>query len=193
MVEHEINKLDNFICGWYPEDTSFCDKIIDYFEANPNKVQGHSSEIIDLNIKNSMDSSLEDPVLLQLYLETLKKCCDGYTEKYPYCNYYAPWGIIQEVNIQKYEPMGGFYEWHTERSCREEPYVSRHMVYMTYLNDVTDAGETEFMHQKIKVKPQKGLTLMWPADWTFTHRGITSPTQTKYIVTGWFNFLPKEK
>jgi hypothetical protein len=65
---------------------------------------------------------------------------------------------------------------------------SRHLVFMTYLNDVTDGGETEFFYQKLKVKPEKGLTLIWGADWTFTHRGITSPTQTKYIVTGWFNY-----
>jgi hypothetical protein len=55
-----------------------------------------------------------------------------------------------------------------------------------FLNDVTDQGETEFFHQKIKIKPQKGLTVIWPADWTYTHRGIASPTQDKYIITGWF-------
>jgi hypothetical protein len=60
---------------------------------------------------------------------------------------------------------------------------------MTYLNDVTDQGETEFFHQQIKIKPQKGLTVIWPADWTYTHRGIPSPTQEKFIITGWLSFL----
>jgi len=32
------------------------------------------------------------------------------------------------------------------------------------------------------------LTLIWPTDWTFTHRGVPSLTEEKYIVTGWFNF-----
>jgi hypothetical protein len=41
----------------------------------------------------------------------------------------------------------------------------------------------------VQVQPEKGLTVIWPADWTFTHRGIVSPTQDKWIVTGWFNFL----
>ena len=44
--------------------------------------------------------------------------------------------------------------------------------------------------KKIKVKPEKGLTLIWPADWTFTHRGIPSP-QEQYIVTGWLSFDSK--
>ena len=29
------------------------------------------------------------------------------------------------------------------------------------------------------------MTLIWPADWTFTHRGVPSPTQEKIITTGW--------
>ena len=60
---------------------------------------------------------------------------------------------------------------------------------MTYLNDVTDAGETEFYYQKIKVKPEKGLTLIWPSEWPWTHRGLTSKTQIKYIATGWFCYV----
>ena len=34
------------------------------------------------------------------------------------------------------------------------------------------------------------MTVIWPVDWTYTHRGIVSPTETKYIATGWFNYLP---
>jgi len=30
-----------------------------------------------------------------------------------------------------------------------------------------------------------GKVIIFPADWTFTHRGIVSKTQTKYIITGW--------
>ena len=108
---------------------------------------------------------------------------------YPYVNEYSEWGIIEKINIQKYEPKQGYFGWHTERARPVAPESSRHMVFMTYLNDVSDGGETEFYHQKIKVKPEKGLTLIWPADWTHTHRGITSFTEPKYIITGWFNFL----
>ena len=63
---------------------------------------------------------------------------------------------------------------------------------MTYLNDVDDGGETEFYYQKLKVKPRKGLTLIWPADWTHTHRGLSSPTQEKYIITGWLNYIDRD-
>ena len=62
-------------------------------------------------------------------------------------------------------------------------------MFMTYLNDVTDAGQTEFKIQKRKVNARRGKTLIWPVDWTHTHRGIVSPTQSKYIVGGWFSYL----
>ena len=64
--------------------------------------------------------------------------------------------------------------------------TNRALVYMTYLNTVTDQGETEFKYQKTKYKPVKGKSLIWPTDFTHTHRGIPSPTQEKWIATGWF-------
>ena len=57
---------------------------------------------------------------------------------------------------------------------------------MTYLNDVTDGGGTEWYHQEYQSNAKKGLSLIWPADFTHVHKGIVSPTQEKYIVTGWF-------
>jgi len=63
---------------------------------------------------------------------------------------------------------------------------------MTYLNDIKEGGETEFYYQKLKIKPETGLTLIWGTDWTTTHRGIPSKTETKYIATGWYSFEVKK-
>ena len=62
---------------------------------------------------------------------------------------------------------------------------------MTYLNDITgEGGETQFYFQKIDVKPQKGLTLIWPSDWTHTHRGNPAIDEEKMIITGWIHYAP---
>ena len=66
--------------------------------------------------------------------------------------------------------------------------LCRHLVFQTYLNTVEDGGETEFIYQQYKCKAVKGKTLIWPADWTHSHRGIISPTEDKYIITGWYTF-----
>ena len=110
-----------------------------------------------------------------------------YIKKYPMCAKTDRWEV-EGFNIQKYEPGGAYFNWHSERTG--PGIVSyRHLAFMTYLNDIDDQGETEFWHQKIKITPRKGLTLIWPSDWTYTHTGITSPTQEKYIITGWYSFV----
>ena len=61
------------------------------------------------------------------------------------------------------------------------------------LNDVEDGGETYFTSQDIKIPPKAGSFIVWPAYWTHPHHGLVSNTQTKYIATGWFTFLPKQQ
>jgi hypothetical protein len=122
------------------------------------------------------------------YEAELQKIVNLYVTKYPMSNKTAKWEV-EGINIQKYNPGGGYVDWHSERTGHYDTSMYRHLVFMTYLNDVTDDGETEFLHQTIKVQPKKGLTLIWPSDWTHFHRGIPSPTETKYIITGWFCFI----
>jgi len=193
LIEHEINcKSDTFIGGWFLDDITVCDVLIDYHTNNKSVYEGRSytdGELsIDKRFKNSLDCYIDfDLISGSNYRNQLQMVLEAYIEKYPFCNWYAPFDISHGT-IQKYNPGGGFYVYHTERGSNKEPIASRHLVFMTYLNDVTHQGETEFYHQKLKIKPKKGLTLIWPADWTHTHRGIASPSQTKYIATGWYNF-----
>ena len=183
----------NFIGEWYLEDTSICDELIEYFKDNPNDYQTSiTSRGYDPEYKKCTElwfTQFSDVDLIERYLLSLKKVMEKYIEKYPWCNNYSPWTISEGFQLQYYKPGEAFYGYHTERSSKEFPLCTRHLVFMTYLNDVKDRGETEFLHQRLKVKPKKGKTLMWPADWTHTHRGIPSPTQEKYIITGWFNFI----
>ena len=58
---------------------------------------------------------------------------------------------------------------------------------MTYLNNVKNGG-TEFKYQKLKTEAKEGLTLIWPTDFTHTHRGLVAK-ETKYIITGWYTFI----
>lgn len=201
MIEHSVNNLNNFICGYYTDRIDICNKIIDAFNKSEKKSSGSVADytdknkrVIDLNIKNSNDlvlTSVGDSLFKEYVLELLQPCVQKYIERYVYCDCYSKWAIVDSPNIQHYPPNGGFYQWHTERgsSTMHNNIASRHLAFMTYLNDVTDDGETEFYYQKLKIKPELGLTLIWPVDWTFTHRGITSPTQDKMIVTGWFNYV----
>jgi hypothetical protein len=194
MNTHFVNSLDNFIMGWYMKDTSLCHQIINYFDHYGDKKEGvvnlPTGSGVDKTKKDSIDCDLNNnPILFNLYMDHLSDCVEQYVTKYEYANHYGNYGVNENINIQKYNPGGGYKEFHTERTKNDNIYVCRrHLVFMTYLNDVQDKGETEFYHQQVKVKPEKGLTIIWPADWTFTHRGIVSPSQHKYIVTGWIGY-----
>jgi hypothetical protein len=189
MKEHFINQLDNFICGWYI-DKNVCGDMIEYHRNCEHKRPGAygKNKQIDKSIKDSIDCVLEDNNLCKRYYSELQNCVDLYVKKYPGCNVGPAWRNTENANLQYYPPGGGYHVWHTERYSMKPPIVYRHLVFLTYLNDVNDGGETEFMHQKIKIKPETGLTLIWPVDWTYVHRGVASLTEEKYIYTGWFNF-----
>ena len=183
----------NFIGEWFLDKLTICDELIEYF--NNNSEQHKSSPVTsgyDPTIKKCTELVFQQNSTIpqvEKYLTSLKKVTDEYISSYPWCNEYSPWTIAEGFQIQYYKPSEAFYQFHTERISGEFPFSTRHLVFMTYLNDVTDGGETEFINQSLKIKPQKGKTLIWPADWTHTHRGIPSPTQEKYIVTGWFNYV----
>ena len=185
-----LNNLNNFIFGSYI-DHEICDQLIDIHENNEFKESGKiNNGVVDKEKKDSEDSAyLCNDSRIQSYITELDKCVKLYIDHYPWCDSYCSWSIIDFINIQKYYPNGAFHEWHTERRSCIAPDVSRHLVFMTYLNDIEDGGETEFFHQQLRIKPQKGLTVIWPADWTFTHRGVPSKKETKYIITGWFNYF----
>jgi hypothetical protein len=192
LKEHDLNRKNNFIEGYYISDLSICDDLINLFETSKNKRPGQSSRGIDKTIKDSLDliineSEIKNHLCLKLYFQEMIKCLILYKTKYKYCNLHMnSWGLEENFNIQKYEPKQAYHLWHTETSGIITG--KRHLVFMTYLNDVKKGGETEWYYQKIKIKPEKGLTVVWSADWTFTHKGHTTIDEDKYIITGWYEY-----
>lgn len=190
MKEHRINELDNFIRGYYLNDNCL-DLIVDFsknVKFNNGGISINQNRSTNKKHKDSFDFPLSEYPYFQEYCAYLQKSVERYISEYEFCNSGSPWRIIQSPNIQKYDPGQAFHSFHSERNSFNEINMTRHLVFMTYLNDVSDGGETEFYYQKIKVKPEKGLTLIFPSDWTHTHRGLIS-NEEKLIITGWFNYV----
>ena len=171
-------------------DNEICDDLVNFYETDTYfmKSDGEAAGKVDKKIKNSQDISV--PIncthpAVRGYLEALDFCAYKYARMFPPIAQ-ADFRVTKFFNIQKYPKGGGYFEWHAERLSNELDVVSRVLVFMTYLNDVTDKGETEFFMQNLSVEPKKGLTLIWPSEWSHTHRGVPSPSQEKIIVTGWF-------
>ena len=194
LKEIKLKAKNSFIGSWQIQDPSVSDGLVNYFEANPMwQFIGKVGNGINTPIKDSTDIEV-DPFSPEgaEYVKHLQECVNRYVKKYEHAGGTGPW-TLDCLNMQKYNPGQAFYPFHCERSNNNERMAYRHLAYMTYLNDVSDEGETEYLYQNLKVTPKKGLTLLWPVDWTHTHRGIPSMTETKYIVTGWFSFCSMDR
>jgi len=192
MKEYKL-PYDSFIGGWFI-DKDVCDNIIKYFKDTPYKfknkgnVYGKEGKTIDKTVKDSLDLIIcpkQYSPLLNNYRENLQDCLEQYLIKYPESNKLARFNVNDHYNIQYYKPNGGFKKWHSERGSLLD--TNRVLVFMTFLNNVPGGG-TMFKYQKLTVPAKKGLTLIWPTDFTHTHKGEISKTHEKYIITGWFTF-----
>jgi hypothetical protein len=180
------NTLNNFLDGWYinPE---ICDKLVSEYKSLALKEKENPIKAKELGYKNVFFNYV-DFNLQELYRVELEKVLNLYKEKYIWCNQgQQPYNMACTPNFQRYDPGACYQAWHTENNGSASSF-HRHLVFMTYLNDIKTGGETEFYYQKLEVQPKKGLTLIWPAGWTHTHRGLPAPFEEKFIITGWYSY-----
>lgn len=100
------------------------------------------------------------------------------------------------INLQKYQrKVGGYHHFHSETypsmtAAPDDSPLHRVMLFMYYLNDVREGGETEFLYQNLKLKPTRGQLVFSPCGYTHTHKGHVPLTNDKYILTSWILFRP---
>ena len=195
MKRIDINsKQVNFVGAWDLENKNLCDEIINLFENNINlQMKGRTSDGNGKGSKSTTDITIkpndlkdEKFKIFNQYISELHKCYLDYQNQWPFLKKMLKDVDIPPFNIQKYGPGDHFNTIHSERTSLNT--LHRIFAFMTYLNDVDDGGETTFTHYNLKIKPQAGKTLIWPAEWTHAHKGGILNNGTKYIVTGWMNF-----
>ena len=190
---------------WVKENSltkQFCKSVIDKFETDPYRKAGEvdqNNPRIDKNLKITIDTTIthriawreEDEVLykalgkaLHEYEIHLQNTSKGKWNLHPSDGYQ-----VKDTGymVQKYEP-NGFYNWHHDW-CMNEGW-SRIYTYIWYINTIKEeyGGWTEFI-DGTKIQPKVGSILLFPATWTYVHRGYTTQVP-KYIVTGWIYARP---
>lgn len=180
------------LIGGYTIPENICDEVVNFYKKSNDKkpgeqyVDGNITVNKDFKESTEVNVSIHQTSELKNYFNILSVCLDRYLKKYYYSNEVESFSIVENVNIQHYPKNGGFKKWHFENAGNPKS-IFRHLVFMTYLNDVNDGG-TEFLYQGLKTPAKKGLTVIWPATWTHTHKGEISKTKEKYIITGWYSF-----
>lgn len=182
----------------YPE--GYCEHLIDEFERlvesgagsnrqrSENALKHTKNDLqLGLNIGVHVAKNFNDNHSENIFFEGLQRCYDHYTEEFSVLKDHKIGATA--MKMQRTDSGGGYHLWHSEQAGGKS--VERVLVYSLYLNDIgeTDGGETEFLYQKLRVRPEKNMLVLWPAAFTHTHRGNTLlGTESKYIVTGWFYY-----
>lgn len=186
-IENFIGIYDNFI------PPIFCDDLINYFE-NKNKFGKSfdriSSENVSVLKKKDLTVALSHLNINEWFEEFKPFFANVDIAISNYALHTGLKDIIKEklkytmFRIQKTLPAEGYHVWHVEQSSGFD-YTNRVLAFTVYLNDVTDGGETEFLHQSVRVNPIKGRLVIWPAAFPYVHRGNPPLKGEKYILTSW--------
>ena len=178
----------------FPKDV--CDGLIDFYNTDEEfvKLPGQISNREDTKSddKESMDLSIpmgyvEFDQRLDAYFNFLHQSFVSYFQTFEQAR--LPCKISDIFNIQWYPKGGGYKIWHFERTNNKHA-LRRHFVWMTYPTANPNGG-TEFHFQDLYIPAEKGKTVIWPAEWMYTHKGRVDKHNEKMIITGWMEFIAK--
>ena len=172
--------MKDFI-GIYPDiiESNLCNeliKIIDQSSVSYGRVDAVHRQDYQLSLEST------HPGIARDFMERVNNCLSEYIRVE--CPFLQQNTFVSSVTlVQKTEPMEGYHSFHAENTTWDLD--CRSMAWMVYLNDVEEGGETEWLYQQVKVKPQQGTVVIWPAGYTHMHRG-NPPMEDKYIATVWW-------
>jgi hypothetical protein len=169
----------------------FCQHVIDKFEKDDRKISGkvgYPPRLSDLKKSTDMHISIfpEWKMEDRIFHLALKKGLDEYNQHinsspHPKYDPFLASSKDAGFQIQRTYP-GEYYEWHSDDQLKDD--WVRTITFIWYLNDIHENGYTEFSNGT-KIQPEEGKLLLFPATWTYVHRGYPPKSETKYITTGW--------
>lgn len=151
---------------------------------NPDRMQIDDRSLLHMEIPKMMTTGLtpichyvEDNGLGAYNTKYNLSAIDTYKDIY-----------VSGAKLQKTLPGEGYHIWHHEHG-RDNANQNTMLAWMIYLNDINEGGETEFLHQSIRIQPRKNMFVCWPAYFTHMHRGNPPLKEEKFVVTGWIDYF----
>lgn len=199
-VKKRLTKSTSNFIEEYPSSVTGtdCVRLIQLFESNIKlQTVGVSTVGFDPKIKDDKEISLTKDLVdnnpewgaaMVPILKALHTNVEKYVEKYDSLNSVDKWMLeAPAINFQRFLPNQGYKKWHCENVGKKSSV--RTLVWMLYLNTVEDKGGTDFYYQDLTCKAELGKMVIWPPYWTHLHRSQVSPSEMKYILTGWMAYV----
>jgi hypothetical protein len=181
-----VSHLSNYVRTYENAlSADFCAQVIDYFEADPSaqKRNGKSfrsglseSSWLERDLSGLQEFNFSNVLTncFRHYKAVYERDC-GIRPPLPAPASMAPW------IVKRYDPGG---------EDRFQPHydsvadvANRYMVFLWYLNDVEEGGETSFVDLGIDSHPEAGKLLVFPPYWMYRHAGQAPVSGPKYILS----------
>ena len=175
-------------------DTAWIDDLIKYYHTI-NDLGAFQGRYRPKHLRDDEQLYLLDPMRIhevhphfsQYFFKILKEqLIPAYMDKFSILQ--AREYATKQLKMKRIQEGGGYHEWHYESMASD---TTRKVVVQLYMNTIEEGGETEFLYQKKRISARKNRVVMWPADWTHTHRGNTPLEGDKYILTTWLEEVIK--
>jgi len=168
-----------------------CAGLIEWFEILDEskqlvhtKLEGHR-EFDEVNLNDFREQTLKMQLdvykrfddILERYKQDVKIHKKALPEK-------SAW---EELRIKRYRNGVGNFLDHVD--VGDSISARRFLVFFVYLNDVDFGGETEFPELNLTISPVCGTMLVFPATWTFLHRGNVPISNDKYILGSYKHYV----
>ena len=168
-----------------------CTGLIEWFEILDEskqlvhtKLEGHR-EFDEVNLNDFREQTLKMQLdvykrfddILERYKQDVKVHKKALPEK-------SAW---EEIRIKRYRTGVGNFLDHVD--VGDSISARRFLVFFVYLNDVDFGGETEFPDLDLTISPECGTILVFPATWTFLHRGNVPISNDKYILGSYKHYV----
>ncbi len=179
--EHFIRTYNNII------DPNTLDEIMKIASISDKKVRGRGG----FNVRNN-GTVVDNQILLEPFYSQIAVAVSDAIFNKMLSPYMQEFYFIKDIDadwyngctlLQKTPPAGGYHRFHTENVGYKN--ATRSLVWMIYLNDIEEGGETEFPLQHKRIKPRRNMGVMWPGGVTHFHRGLPPYSNEKLILTGW--------
>lgn len=194
---------DYFYINEHSLSKELCVDIINLFKTENNKYEGTTVSGLNKDIKDTTEVQIpqnsNSPLFKKLrslldkelnnnvkkYVNNINNFISNSEENSDHkLKIFKDFLLFDTMQIQKYDKQKGRYVYHHDFMIEEKEKKYRVITFIWYLNNVEEGGETEFW-KDYKIKPTAGKLVLFPASWTFPHRGKMPISDDKYIITGW--------
>ncbi len=188
----DISNLKHYIRVYdHNLDATLCQKMIGSFHAL-EKLQRRNGRGIRAGLEGSSwtelnVSKLSDTAFLDMFRRIISAALARYNHDIGLTIALPNSHTFSDLIMKRYRPDADErFQLHFDAINHV---ANRYMVFLWYLNDVAEGGETRFPQLEHRVESRSGRLLMFPPYWMYQHEGLPPRSGEKFILSTYLLFV----